>query len=452
MPTSFMTSITTEVAIVLLLVLANSLFVVSEMAVVSARKARLQEMAERGDTRARAALNLANEPNRFLSTVQIGITLIGILTGTVGGATIAAPLAEVFGQVPTLAPYSQTMAITLVVITVTYLTLILGELVPKRLALRNPEMIAAAIAQPMGVLSAIAYPLVQLLGFSTDTVLRLLGIDLIHDEPAITQEELKVLIRQGTEAGTFEEAEQTMVERVFHLGDQSASSLMTPRLELVWLNLDDEDEINQTKIIDHGHTRFPVCQGTLDNMLGIVHITDLISRILSGLPIDLTSSLRQPLFIPENTPALKILELFKQSGTHMAIAVDEYGVIQGVVTLNDVMEIIIGDIPFADHNFESLIIQRGDGSWLLDGMLTVDRLKALLSLEELPGEQRGSYQTLGGFIITQMGRIPMSSDYMQWGGWRFEVVDMDGNRVDKVMVSLEPDSQPFSKGGIEQKS
>ncbi|MGG6297350.1 hemolysin family protein [Leptolyngbya sp. AN02str] len=432
-----MSTIALEVFIVLLLILANAVFVLSEMAVVSARKARLQEMAERGNLKAEAALSLANEPNHFLSTVQIGITLIGILTGTFGGATIAAPLAEIMRQVPQLARYSQAIAIALVVISITYFTLIIGELVPKRLALRSPERIAASIAQPMSVLSSVAYPVVKLLSWSTDTVLKLLGIESHHTDPMVTEDEIKVLIRQGTEAGMFEEAEQDMVERVFHLGDQSASSLMTPRLDVVWLDLNDSDDENRRKIIEHGHTRFPVCQGSLDTVLGIVHITDLISLTLTNQPINFVDCLRQPLYIPESTPALKILELFKQSGTHMAIAVDEYGVIQGVVTLNDVMEIIMGDLPFIDHNFESPMIQRDDGSWLLDGMLPIDRLKDLLDLETLPGEDRGTFQTLGGFVVTQLGRIPSSADSFEWEGFQFEVMDMDGNRVDKVLLAAD---------------
>jgi putative hemolysin len=429
-----MSSITFEILVILILIIANGVFAMSEMAVVSARKARLQEIAERGDVKARAALELANSPNRFLSTVQVGITLIGIMAGAFGGATLSTKLAGAIDQIPLLAPYSQAIGFGVVVLTITYLSLIVGELVPKRLALKSPEKIAANIAVPMRWVSAIAYPVVHLLTTSTEAVLRLLGANEPSDEPLVTEEEIKVLVRQGAEAGTFEAAEQDMVERVFRLGDQRVSSLMTPRLDIVWLDLNDSAEMNRQKMIESRHSRFPVCQDTADNVLGVAHVTDMLVQSLSGQPLDLPAILRQPLFIPEGTHALKVLELFKQFSTHIALVVDEYGVLQGVVTLNDVMEVIIGDVPFADQPHESPAIQREDGSWLLDGMLPIDKFKEILTIEELPGEERGNYQTLGGFVITQLGRIPTSTDHFEWEGVRFEVMDMDGNRVDKVMV------------------
>ncbi|HIK55012.1 MAG TPA: HlyC/CorC family transporter [Synechococcales cyanobacterium M55_K2018_004] len=429
-----MASITFEIVVILLLILANSLFVISEMSIVSARKTRLQELSERGDRRARAALDLANAPNRFLSTVQVGITLIGIMTGAFGGAAIAGRLTTVLAPLPIIGRYGQAIAFGLVVLIITYLSLIIGELVPKRLALQHSEQIAMVIAGPMGWLSTVTYPLVHLLSISTDAVLRLLGISHATEEQLVTEEEIKVMVRQGTEAGMFEEAEQDMVERVFHLADQQVSALMTPRLEVVWLDLNDPEEVNRRKMIENGHSRYPVCQDSLDNVLGVVHVTDLLNRSLQNQPLDLAGNIRDPLFIPESTGALKLLELFKQSSTHIALVVDEYGVVQGVVTLNDVMEVIIGEVPFADHNFESPVVQREDGSWLLDGMLPIDRLKELFDLEDLPGEERGNFQTLGGFVITQLGRIPAAADHFEYHGLRFEVMDMDGNRVDKMLV------------------
>lgn len=424
-----------EILIILLLMVANGVFAASEMAIVSARKTRLQELAERGDQNAQTALNVANAPDRFLSTVQIGITLIGILAGAFGGATLSETLAAYLNQVAALQPYSQQIAFGIVVLIVTYLSLIVGELVPKRLALNNAEKLAVAVASPMQVLTRMVSPIVSLLSCSTGLVLRLLGTDPNSvNEPMVTEEEIKVLVRQGAEAGMFETAEQDMVERVFHLGDRQAVALMTPRFDLTWLDINDPAEVNHQKMTGSRHSRFPVCQETLDHVLGVVHVSDILNRSLSGEPIDLTAILRQPLFIPESTRALKILELFKQSGTHIAFVVDEYGVIQGVVTLNDVMEVIIGDIPFADQPHEADIIQRDDGSWLLDGTLPINELKELLDLDHLPGEARGNFQTLGGFMITNLGRIPRSSDHFTWDGFRFEVVDMDGNRVDKVLV------------------
>jgi putative hemolysin len=429
-----MSSITFEIFIVLLLIFANGLFSMSEMAVVSARKARLQELAERGDTKARAALKLANSPNQFLSTVQVGITLIGILAGAFGGATLSEKLAEAIAQIPFLSSYSEAIGLGAVVLTITYLSLILGELVPKRLALKSPERIAANISVRVQWVASIAYPAVHLLTLSTEAVLKLLGANMPSDEPLVTEEEIKVMVRQGTEAGTFEAAEQDMVERVFRLSDQRVSSLMTPRLDIVWLDLSEPVEVNRQQMIQSHHSRFPVCQDNLDNVLGVVHVTDILARSLAGESFDFTAILRQPVFVPEGTHALKVLELFKQSSTHLALVVDEYGVLQGLVTLNDVMEVIIGDVPFADKPHESLAIEREDGSWLLDGMLPIDKFKELFVVEELPGEDRGNYQTLGGLIITRLGRIPTSADHFEWEGIRFEVMDMDGNRVDKVLV------------------
>jgi putative hemolysin len=424
---------TLEILIILLLVIANGVFAMSEIAIISARKVRLQQMANQGNAKARAALELADAPNRFLSTGQIGITLIGILAGAYGGATLSRSLATFLNRIPALTPYSQAISFGIVVVGITYLSLIIGELVPKRLALNSPEQIAANVAIPMRILAAIASPLVDLLSASTDLVLRILGIG-PSTEPMVTEEDLRVLIEQGTEAGTFEEAEQDMVERVFRLGDRPVSALMTPRPDIVWLDLEDSAEENRQKMIDSCHSRFPVCQGGLDNVLGMVHVIDLLGRCLSGQPLDLTVSLQQPVFVPESTRGLKILELFKQTGIHLALVVDEYGVIQGLVTLNDIMVEIVGDVPSADELEEPQVVQREDGSWLLDGMLPVDEFLELFDIEEMPGEHRGSYQTLGGFVITHLGRIPTAADYFEWQGMRFEVMDMDGNRVDKVLV------------------
>ncbi|MCC5623246.1 hemolysin family protein [Nostoc sp. CHAB 5715] len=428
-----MSSITFEILIILVLVIANGVFSMSEMAVVSARKVRLQQLANQGDAKARAALKLAESPNQFLSTIQIGITLIGILTGAFGGATIAEKLAIYVGRVPFLAPYSQPISFGIIVLIITYLSLIVGELVPKRLALNNPERIASTVAIPMRALSAIASPMVYLLSASTDLILRLLGIT-ASTEPQVTEEEIKILIEQGTEAGTFEEAEQDMVERVFRLGDRPVSYLMTPRPDIVWLDLDDSIEENRHKMVDSAYSRYPICQGGLDNVLGVIPVTDLLARSFRGEPLDLTVGLRQPVFVPESTRGLKVLELFKQTITHMALVVDEYGVIQGLVTLNDIMSEIVGDVPSTDGQDQPQAVQREDGSWLLDGMLPVEEFLELFGMEEWKSEESGSYQTLGGFVITHLGRIPAAADHFEWQSMRIEVMDMDGNRVDKVLV------------------
>lgn len=405
----------------------------SEMAIVSARKVRLQQLGNQGDVNARVALKLAESPNNFLSIVQVGITLINILNGVFGGATIAKRLEEYVNLVPFLTVYSEPISFGVVVLVITYFSLIVGELVPKRLALNNPERIAAIVAIPMRALAALASPVVYLLSASTEMVLRVLGIT-PSSEPQVTEEEIKILIEQGTEAGTFEEAEQDMVERIFRLGDRPVSSFMTPRPDIVWLDLEDPPEENRQKMVDSAYSRYPVCQGGLDNVLGVIPVTDLLARSFRSQTLDLTVGLRQPVFVPESTRGLKVLELFKQTITHMALVVDEYGVIQGLVTLNDVMSEIVGDVPSADGQENPQAVQREDGSWLLDGMLPVEEFLELFEQSELESDERGSYQTLGGFVITHLGRIPAAADHFEWQGMRLEVMDMDGNRVDKVLV------------------
>lgn len=424
---------TIEILIILFLTLLNAVFVMSEMAIVSSRKVRLQNMANQGDAKANVALKLANDPNQFLATVQVGITLIVIVSGAFGEGTISKRLVPVLNDFPLFAPYSDAIASTIAILLITYLTLVIGELVPKRLALNNPERIAAAVAIPMRMFAKFASPIVHVLSASNDTVVRLIGIQPSTD-PQVTEEEIKVLIEQGTEAGTFEEAEQDMVERVFRLGDRRISALMTPRPDIIWLDLEDSSENSREKMLGSGHSRFPVCQGDLDHALGVIHVTDLLSRCLANQSLDLTVSLRQPLYVPESTRGLKVLELFKQTGTHIALVVDEYGVIQGLVTLNDILEEIVGDLPSIEQQEEPLVVQREDGSWLLDGMLSVEEFVELFEAEEISAEQRGNYHTLGGFVIMQLGRIPTAADHFEWNGLRLEVMDMDGNRVDKVLV------------------
>lgn len=314
-----------------------------------------------------------------------------------------------------------------------YLSLIIGELVPKQLALNNAERIASAIAAPMRALSMIASPAVRLLSFSTEVVLRVLSVR-PSAEPPFTEEEIKVLIGQGTEAGVFEKAEHDMVKRVFRLGDQRVDALMTPRREIVWLDLGDPPEEIRRKITESSYSRFPVGQESLDSALGVVHTKDLLVCGLAGQSLDLKATLRPPLFVPESVPASKALELFKTSRMRMALVVDEYGVIQGLITLNDLLEAIVGNIPSVDESPETPAVQRADGSWLLDGMLPVDKFKEIFGLGKLPEEERGYYQTLGGFVMMHMKHIPSPGQHFEWGGLRFEVLDMDLHRVDKVLV------------------
>ncbi|MEL7034952.1 MAG: hemolysin family protein [Cyanobacteria bacterium J06592_8] len=422
-----------EFLILLLLILANGLFAMSEIAIVSSRKVRLQKLANAGNSKAKTALELANTPNRFLSTVQVGITLIGILAGAFGGTTLADKLAVKLSLIPALKPYSDALSLGIVVCIIAYLSLILGELVPKRLALNYPERIATVVAKPMKFLSRLASPVVYLLSGSTELILRLLGSE-VPNEPQVTEEEIKVLIEQGTQSGIVEEAEQDIVDRVFQLGDRPVKSLMTPRPDIVWLDLEDNPDKNRHKLNQSIYTRVLVCQGGLDNVLGFVRVTDLLSQTLSGQPLDLTRPLQRPLFVPETTSALRILEMFKQTGTHIGIIVDEYGVIQGLVTLNDILLELVGDIPALDNPDEPQVIQREDGSWLLDGMLDVEEFFNLFNLEEFAEKLLGNYHTVGGFVITHLSRIPSVADHFEWNGLRIEVVDLDGNRVDKVLV------------------
>jgi putative hemolysin len=426
--------ITTELVIVFLLILLNSLFALSEMAIVSARKTRLQQRAEGGDRGARAALDLSEEPTRFLSTVQIGITLIGILSGAFGGATIAETIANALSRIPWLAPYSEAIGVGVVVLVITYLSLVVGELVPKRIALNNAESIAVRVAAPMTRLSRWARPAVTLLSHSTDAVLRLLGIK-PSDEPMITEEEIKLMIYEGARTGIFEEAEREILGRVFRLGDRKVSTLMTYRTELVWLDIDDPMDDNLQKVAEAGYSRFAVCRGNPDDVLGFIQVKDLFARSLSNEPIDLAELIRPANFIPESMSALELLDYFRERKDRMALVVDEFGGVAGLVTLNDVLEAIVGDIPTVADHYEPEVIRREDGSLLLDGALSIEELKELLRLEDLPEEEEAGYETLGGMLMAQFGRIPATGDYLELKDLRFEVVDMDGYRVDKVLVS-----------------
>ncbi len=429
-----MSSIALEILLILLLIIANGIFSGSEIAVVSARKVRLEQLANRGNRRARAALGLANNPNDFLSTVQIGITLIGILSGALGGATLAQRLKPTFDNIPTLQPYSEGISVAIVVTLLTYLSLVIGELVPKRIALNNPEQIAYTVAQPMRLLSRLTAPLVHILGVSTDTLLKLLGIR-DSNEPDITEEEIKVLIRQGAQAGMFEEAEHEMVERVFRLGDRPVKAIMTPRMEIDWLDIDSSLEENLQEVMGSNHSRFPVGRRSLDNCIGVIRGSHLLTAQLSGEAVNLETMLQSPLYISESTRALSVIEQFKQTGIHIALVTDEYGGIEGLVTINDLMEAIVGNLPSLEDHDEPLIIQREDGSWLLDGSLGIDSLKDLVDKEFLPEETMGIFHTLGGFVLHFLGHIPQSGEYFEWSDLRFEVVDMDGARIDKVLLT-----------------
>ena len=423
-----------DVLIIGALILANAMFALSELAVVSARKVRLQQRAEEGDVGAQAALELINAPNQFLATIQIGITLVGTLAGAFGGATLAVKLAQWMGQIPLLASYSEAVSFGLVVLVITYLSLVLGELVPKRLALNNPERIAAAVSPAMRALSRVVSPAVRLLSLSTDGVLRLLRVRQLDDLP-VTEEEVRLLIEQGTRVGVFEPSEQEMVGRVFRLDARPVSALMTPRTEVVWLDLAKPTEELRAVILSSDYSVFPVARDTPDAIVGVVQARDLLAQCLQGEAPDIEAVLQPAQFVPESMSLLDVLERLRDSHSQIALVIDEFGGFQGLVTLNDMLEAIVGDLPQLDDRGEPDVIEREDGSLLIDGQVSIDDLKALLRVKEFPEESSGAYQTVGGFMMTTLGRIPSSADHFEWGGLRFEVVDMDGFRVDKVLVA-----------------
>lgn len=426
-----------EVALIVLLVLANGLFSMAEMAVVSSRKARLHQREQEGSRGAAVALQLAENPNDFLSTVQIGITMIGTLAGAFGGATIAEKYAIYLQQFPQLAPYSESIAITVVVLFIGYLSLVLGELVPKTIALSNPEAIASAVAQPMRWLARLGSPAVRLLTVSTRIVMKILSIKK-SDEAPVTEEEIKVLIAQGTAHGTFDEAEQEMVEGVFRLGDRRVVELMKPRKRVVWLDVEDDWTVNQEKVSKSIYSRFPVAEGDLDRLVGIVHVKDLFIAARDTQAVNLRSLARKPLFLPESTPALQVLEQFQNTGDQLAIVIDEHDAVEGIVTLTDLVQAVVGDLRAPGEDARPQIVQREDGSWLVDGAVSISDLLERLDVEELPGEEDG-FTTTGGYVFANLGRIPSAGDHFIVDDWRFEVVDMDGNRVDKVLISALPD-------------
>jgi putative hemolysin len=428
-----------ELLLLLLLILANGIFALAEIAVVSARKTRLQQWAQAGDRQARTALDLANAPERFLSTIQVGITLVGILAGAFGGATLAETLTETLRPVPWVGRYAEGVSVFLVVLGITYLSLILGELVPKRLGLNAPEHIARRMAGPMQALARGARPLVTLLNRSSDAILWLLRVK-PADDAAVTEEEIKVLIDQGRQAGMFEPVEQEMINRVFRLTDRRVRVLMTPRRDIVWLDLQDPlDEIKRT-IATQNYSFFPVGEGSLDNIQGVIRSKDLLARLLEGHPLDCRAVLRQPLFVFEHTEALRVMEQFKTSGIHFALVLDEYAVIQGLVTFNDILSSIVGELPEQDAAPEPLATQRDDGSWLMDGLLPVDEFTDILGTPRLNDEEEGDFNTLGGFVMQQLGEIPSPGQHFDWRSFRIEVVDMDSRRVDKVLVIPPPSS------------
>ncbi|HEX2253995.1 MAG TPA: hemolysin family protein [Thermoanaerobaculia bacterium] len=426
-----------EIVILFVLVLANGALAMSEIAVVSARRALLERRAQAGDHGARTALELQRDPGRFLSTVQIGITLIGIFAGAFGGVTLSRHLEPALAAVPGVAPYSDPLAVALVVVAVTYLSLVLGELVPKRLALAQPEIMARRMAGPLGVLSRLAAPAVWVLEASTDAVLRLFGAHRAS-EPTVTEDELRHLLEVGRRAGVFEAAEQEIVERVLRLGDRRVGEVVTRRRELVALDLASPAAENRAKVTASDEVLFPVYEQHLDHVVGVVSVHDLLARNLAGEPFDLRAVLREPVFLPETLPVFAALERFRSDHLLGALVIDEHGGIEGLLTLRDLLEAIVGELPTpeeAQGRPSPGIVRRADGSLLVDGRVASGELADLLAVGETAEEELDDYETVAGFVLGRSGRIPAAGDAFHWSGHRFEVIDMDDRRIDKVLVT-----------------
>lgn len=432
-----MSGISTELFILCFLLGASGLFAMAEIAVVSARKARLKQLAGEGDEGARGALELGAQPARFQSTVRAVITLCGILAGAMGGSAVAARAAVWLAGFPLLAPWAGPVAFGGVVVLITICSLILGELVPRQIALSNPERLARLVAGPLQGISRVVGPVINVLGAAVALVLKPFGLTHRRASP-VTDAEVNILIEQGLQAGVFHKAEKEMVAGVLGLDQLPVTAIMTPRPKIVFLNIDDTEEVSWRKVVASGHSHFPVYQDNRDQVLGMVAVKALWAHAAIGIPTSLKNLLTPPLVVPETMNCIQLLESFKKSGRHTALVADEFGSTQGMVTLIDVLEAIVGDLPAQGERDQPQAKQREDGAWLIDATLAVNELKTILRLEKLPQEAAADYQTLGGLVMTQFGRIPAVGDRFDWGGWRFEVVDMDRHRVDKVAVTRLP--------------
>jgi putative hemolysin len=427
-----------EIAILFALICLNGVFAMSEIALVTARKARLQKLIDEGDSGAAAAVKLGEDPTRFLSTIQIGITSIGVLNGIVGEAALAAPMAMWMVSLGVPDASASIIATGIVVLTITYFSIVVGELVPKRIGQSYPETFARLVARPINFLALATKPFVILLSASTRALLRLMGVKETKGTP-VTEEEIHAMLVEGTSAGVIESHEHTMVRNVFRLDDRQIGSLMVPRADIVCLDVDDSFEDNLRHIEESDHARFPVVQGGIENILGVINARQWLARALKDKSQSLREqALQAPLYVPETITGMELLDNFRLSDVHMAFVIDEYGEVQGIITLQDLIEAITGEFQPRDPE-TSWAVQRDDGSWLLDGHIPVPELKDRLGLEEVPEEERGRYHTLSGMIMLLTGTLPKVADAVQWEGWKLEIVDMDGRAIDKVLaVRLPP--------------
>ncbi len=426
-----------EIVVLIALITLNGVFAMSEIALLTARRARLARLADEGDGAAAVALKLGEEPNRFLSTVQVGITCIGILNGILGEAALAGPLAAWLQTFGVDQDFSEFGATALVVVVITYFSIVIGELVPKRIGQIDPVGIARLVARPMNLLSIATRPFVHLLAGSTALLLRLLG-QRETQGPSVTEEEIHAMLDEGSQAGVIEQSEHDMVRNVFRLDQRQIRSLMVPRSDLVWVDVSRPLDENLALMAASEHSRFPVCRGGLDDILGIISAKHLLSQTLRGTGVDLTHQLQPPVYVPESLTGMEVLDQFRASATHMVFVIDEYGELEGMVTLHDLLESVTGEFQ-AGAGDEAWAVRREDGSWLLDGLIPIPELKDRLQLKTVPEEDRGRYQTLSGMMMWLLGRLPGTGDVAVWDGWRLEVVDVDGRRLDKVLASRVPE-------------
>jgi putative hemolysin len=424
-----------ELALLFVLILINGLFAMSEMSLISSSKARLQKLVDEKRAGAKAALKLHHEPSYFLSTVQVGITSVGILSGALGEDILSEPLKQQLSKLPLLASHADNIALTITVVLITYFSVVMGELVPKRLALLNPERIALIVARPMKILATISSPLVWLLSASSNLLLWLMRAQKSTQTP-ITNEEIKILMDMGSEAGVFHASESHLVANVLQLDEQRVGAVMTPRKAIYSIDMNhDHHEIN-TMIAYCPYARVIVCDGGLDNILGILHRSDLLKSLMAAEAFNLVSLLRPPLYVPDSSTLTHLLEFFKENRGDFALIANEYGELEGLVTMSDVLKAIVGEIPHTETDFDPDVVQREDGSWLLDGSLSISRLKSVIGLNgQFPGETENSFNTVGGFILFVMEKIPRVADNFTFENWYFEVVDIDGIRIDKVFVA-----------------
>lgn len=422
-----------EILIILALIALNGFFAMAEMSIVSSRRSRLQQLLEgRSGERAKTALDLADNPNRVLSTVQIGITLIGIGAGAYGGATVADHVGAALDEIPGVAPHGGRIGFALTVASITLLSLIVGELVPKRLALGNAERIAVAVAVPMNFLTKIAGPLVWLLSAASEVALRLIGQSGERDQ-TVTEDEVKTLIAEGEESGAIDPVERRMIDSVMRLNDRVVRSIMTPRPDVMWIDANDPPDAIAREIRETGYSRLLVCRGEVDEVLGTVSAKAMLNAALEGRPLDPRSIMTDALVVHDGTPVMRLLELFRQASVHMAVVVDEYGSVEGVVTITDVIEAIAGEFPERGRDEEKGITRRDDGSWLVDGMMPIEDVEKALEIEDLR-EPDADFHTLAGFMLDRLGHLPAVAESVVRGDLRFEVVDMDGRRVDKILI------------------